>query len=216
MFQQLFEWQNIIHLGALFYLVCFTFRNQLYLRIFAILGDLCYSMYYFSAAERPLWDAIGWAALNIAINLLMIALIIRDSRISNLNDDELNLFRNLRGLSPGQFRKLMQIGKWTKATERDRLTTEGETLDRLHYVLDGKVQIDKSGRQIFVDPAVFIGELAFLRQKPATATVHVSPQSLYVTWTHAELNRALNKNDELRNAMAMLLNNDLAEKVARG
>lgn len=215
MFQELFQLQNIVHVGALLFLVGFTFRNQIYLRTFAIVGDSCYTIYYFVATDKPLWNAMFWSTMGMAINLFMIALILRDTRISPLNDDELNLFRNLRGLSPGQFRKLMQIGKWTRATERDCLTEEGKELDKLHYVLDGKVEINKSGRQILAEPAVFIGELAFLRQKPATATVHVQPQALYVTWSHFELNKALNKSDELRNALAMLLNNDLAEKVAR-
>ena len=215
MLQHLFEWQNVVHIGAILYLICFTFRNQLYLRIFAIFGDACYTTYYFAASDKPLWDAIFWSNMNMAINLLMIALIIRDTRLSTFNDDELNLFRNLRGLSPGQFRKLMQIGKWTKAAKRDLLTEEGKPLDLLHYVLEGVVNINKTGRIINVEPAVFIGELAYLRQKPATATVHVEQDALYVSWTHAELNKAMNKNEELRTAFAMLLNNDLAEKMAR-
>ncbi|MDE2445928.1 MAG: cyclic nucleotide-binding domain-containing protein [Alphaproteobacteria bacterium] len=214
--QSILAWQNVVHIAAICYLVCFTFRNQIYLRVFAIAGDLLYVVYYFMAPERPLWEAMFWSGLNVLINFFMIGLIVRDSRMSAHNDDEMNLFRNLRGLSPGQFRKLMQIGKWTKTAERQRLTEEGKELDQLHYVLDGKVEINKSGRTIVAEPAVFIGELAFLRQKPATATVHVAPQSVYVTWSHAELNKALAKSDDLRNALAMLLNNDLAEKVARG
>jgi Popeye protein conserved region len=216
MLQSILAWQNAVHIGAILYLFCFTFRNQVYLRMFAILGDLCYMTYYVMAFGAPVWEAFFWSALNVLINIAMVFLIIRDSRMSTHNDDEMNLFRNLRGLSPGQFRKLMQIGKWSKATEIQQLTEEGKDLDMLHYVLDGKVVIKKSGRTIEAEPAVFIGELAFLRQKPATATVHVAPGSLYVTWSHAELNKALSKSEDLRSALAMLLNNDLAEKVARG
>ena len=215
MIEHLFEWQNVVHVGAVLYLICFTFRNQLYLRIFAILGEVCYTTYFFAAADKPLWGAIFWSSMNMAINLFMIALIFRDTRQSFFNDDELNLFRNLPGLSPGQFRKLMKIGKWTRTAKRDLLTEEGKALDRLHYVLDGKVNINKSGREIKIKPTVFIGELAFLRQKPATATVHVEAESLYVTWAHDDLHRAMNQNEELRTAFALLLNNDMAEKMAR-
>jgi hypothetical protein len=37
---------NLIHIGALCYLVCFLFRDQLWLRIFAVLGDLVYTGFY--------------------------------------------------------------------------------------------------------------------------------------------------------------------------
>jgi Cyclic nucleotide-binding domain len=215
MANHLLDLQNLVHLGALLYLVCFMFRNQLVLRLLAVAGDICYSAYFFVAADRPLWSAMTWSLLNVAVNLFMIALILREARMSDLADHELNLFRNLRGLSPGQFRKLMKVGQWHNAEIREQLTEEGKMPDRLYYVLEGQVQLRKSGREIPVEPSLFIGELAYLRGKPATATVHVEPKSVYVSWSHQNLNDLFSRSEEMRSAMAMLLNNDLAEKVAR-
>jgi hypothetical protein len=97
--------QNLVHASAVFTLLCFLFRDQVRLRSFAIAGDVLLSLYYAVAFPTPLWNAMAWSLLNVAINLVMIALILRDGREGTMSDDELTLFRNLDTLSPGQFRK---------------------------------------------------------------------------------------------------------------
>jgi hypothetical protein len=204
-----------IHVGAFLYLVCFLFRDQILLRSFAIAGDFAYLAYYFTAANQPLWEAIIWSIPNIAVNLVMIALLLRDSRMTLLNDDELTLFQNMRGISPGQFRRLIKAGRWETLDQPMRLTEEGKSLDRLYYVLKGGISIEKAGRTFNVDPTVFIGELAYLRKKPATATAIAAPGSVLVSWSHAELGRVTAKDVGLGQSLGLLLSNDLAEKVAR-
>lgn len=207
--------QHLIHVGAVLYLICFLFRDQIALRTFAIAGDFAYMAYYFTASSSPLWEAIFWIIPNMGINIVMIFLILRDRRMTVLSDDEMSLFQNLRGLSPGQFRRLMKLGKWRTLEEPVALTQEGQSLDQLHYVLKGDVEVDKSGRKIRVDPAVFIGELAYLRGKPATATVTAGREAVVVSWSHQDLRRAIAKDNDLSQSLATLLNADLAEKVAR-
>ncbi len=206
---------HLVHVAAVLYLVCFLFRDQIALRIFAIAGDFIYAIYYFGVAETPLWEAMFWSSMNILINITMITLLLRDKRMHRLSDDEMNLYQNLRGLNPGQFRRLMKAGNWKRTAESSILTREGDVLDTLFYVMDGSVEVEKAGRTFNIEPAVFIGELAYLRNKPATATVHVGKGALLVAWKHADLNRLTMKEESLRNVLALLLNADLAEKVAR-
>jgi hypothetical protein len=207
---------HLIHLGAILYLICFLFRDQILLRSFAILGDFAYMAFYFTAAGQPLWSAIAWIIPNVGINIVMIFLILRDRQMMPLSDDEMSLFQNLRGLNPGQFRRLIKLGKWQRVEEETQITEEGKDLDRLYYVLSGDVEVDKGGRKIKVEPAVFIGELAYLRKKPATATVRVKPGAVFVSWAHASLEQVTKKDDGLAAVLGTLLSNDLAEKVARG
>ncbi len=205
----------LIHLGAMLYLVCFLFRNQIILRCFAIMGDVVYTTYYFGVAGHPLWDAMIWSTLNMCVNIMMVAVIINDGRETKLGDNELKLYRSLGSLNPGEFRKLIALGKWQTAKETSILTTEGQILDSLYYVLEGEVDILKSGRQIDVKPGLFIGEIAYLLNKPATASVSVRPETIYVTWTHAALAKSFLKQEGLKHALGALLSSDLAEKVAR-
>jgi hypothetical protein len=209
------NFQNLVNVGAILYLVCFLFRDQIALRCFAMAGDVIYTLFYYGAGEQPYWHAMYWSIINFSVNAVMIWLIIRDTRPHNLSDNELKLYRNLGSLTPGEFRRLVALGKWETASVEATLTTEGQALDKLYYVLEGELQIDKSGRQIEVKPGLFIGEIAYLLQKPATATVKVKPGTVYVAWSRAALAKAFEKQEGLKHSLSNLLSADLAEKVAR-
>ncbi len=206
---------NLVHVGAILYLVCFLFRDQILLRSFAIAGDAAYVAYYYNIADQPLWGAIMWNIPNGLVNVAMIYLILRDRRTSSFSENELKLFRCLKDISPTDFRKIAKLGKWNTASGEVELAKEGQPLDTLHYVLEGDLQIDKGGRKIQAMPGMFIGEVAFLKQRPASATVKVTPGSLYISWPHGELIKAQSKSDGLRNAINSMLSADMAEKVAR-
>jgi Cyclic nucleotide-binding domain len=208
-------YQALIHIGAILYLVCFLFRNQILLRCFAVAGDIAYTAYYYGVSSQPLWDAMFWSSTNILVNCVMLFILYRENRQSILGDNELKLYRSLNALTPGEFRRLTSLGKWKSATEGTILTVEGQKLDRLYYILEGEVDIEKSGRKIEVKPELFIGEIAFLLQKPATATVKLKTGSLYIEWDHSVLQKAFQKQEGLKHALSALLSTDLATKVAR-
>ncbi len=211
---QQFLTENLVHVASLFTLVCYLFRNQIRLRAFAATGDALLSLYYYLNFNPPLWNPMVWTLVNVVINSTMILLILRDGRASEMSDDELHLFRQLPSLSPGQFRKLLKIGKWHKNCPATVLTKEGEQLDHLHYVLQGPLQITKASRIINIEPRLFIGELAFLRKRPATATVSAGEGAHYISWTHADLQKLLDKDIDLNSALRQILGLDMAEKMA--
>jgi Cyclic nucleotide-binding domain len=206
---------HLVHVGALLYLVCFLFRNQILLRCFAILGDLAYVTYYFNAAEKPLWEAIYWNIPNVLINVVMIFIILKESSVRNLGDDELRLYGKLPGMAPADFRRLVSLGSWHTAAGDTVLAREGEALDRIYYVIDGAPVVEKTGRSFPLAEGVFIGEIAFLKRCPATATVTVGKDARYMAWKHADLEKAQAKNDSFRQSLAAILNTDLAGKLAR-
>lgn len=208
-------YQALIHIGAILYLVCFLFRNQIMLRCFAVAGDVAYTAYYYGVSSQPLWEAMFWSSTNIAVNCVMLFILYTESRQGSLGDNELKLYRSLNALTPGEFRRLAALGKWKTATEEMVLTTEGQDLSRLYYILEGEVDIEKSGRKIEVKPELFIGEIAYLLQKPASATVKLKTGSLFIEWEHAVLKKAFAKQESLKHALGALLSSDLAGKVAR-
>jgi hypothetical protein len=207
--------QNLVHLAAIFTMVCYLFRDQIKLRIFAVLGDAVLSAYYFLAFPVPLWNALTWSIANVAINLVMILVLLREHRMSLLSDNEMMLFRCLDTLTPGQFRKLLKLASFHDNEAPATLTQQGEKPDKLYYVLDGKVKIGKDDRSLEAEPKTFIGEVAFLRGRPASATVTTAEKSLYVSWNTGDLHSLLRRNEELKNAFRRLLSDDMADKVAR-
>ncbi len=156
-----------------------------------------------------------YSAVYVVINLAMVMLILNDQRHTNLSDNDMKLYQGFSGMTPGDFRRLSRSGTWHKADATVTLTREGEGVNELHYVLDGNIEITKSGRAIDVTPGLFIGEIAYLHKTPASATVTVKPGSTYISWPNDALQKVTAKHDGLRQSLSNLLSTDLAAKAAR-
>lgn len=204
----------LVHLGALVYVVCFLFRDQLWLRSFAILGDLFYMAFYFGSLDDPFWP-MSYNLLSVLVNFAMIGVLLHDQRERPLDDRDMLLYQAFAGMSPGDFRRFRAKGVWTVADAETPLVTEGQAVDHLHYILVGAFEITKSGRQIAAEGPRFIGEIAYLQNVPATASVRAMPGCTYISWHHAALEAVTSRHDGLRQSLARLLSADLAMKVAK-
>ena len=94
------------------------------------------------------------------------------------------------------------------------LTRENAPLDRLYFVLDGNITIEKGRRRAFSDSKAFIGEDAFLLGRGAIATVTLEPGCPYFVWHVKSLQRLLQSNHALQAALNAVMNQKLAEKLA--
>lgn len=212
-------WTNLVPylaiLAALLMLIGFTFRNPLKLRSFAILSSLCFILYFFLLHDQPLWTAIVAAAAIIAVNIFMMSKITKEHRKFRLTAEEMMLYARLPGLTPGEYKQLLAIAEWHNPQVSMQLTKLGELPKALYYVLEGKVEVNRDGQRFSVGPHAFIGELAFLRQKPATATTFANAGAFVVSWEQDALRNLMKANDGIRKAIDNMLSIDLAEKMAR-
>ena len=216
MFEQILVSESIVHVGAVLYLAGFLFRNQLLLRGFIIAGDFFYILYYFFAPDVPLWGGIFWSAMFMLANVVMIGLILADSMHFRLDRNEKRLFVLLQDLTPGEFRKLLSIGRAETAASHLGLTQEGKPLEELFFVLDRDIMIEKKGSQAVIPSDTFIGEIAFLLGQPASATVTLDPGTPYFVWKTAELKALMKANPSLGTSLSLAMNKKMAQKIAVG
>ncbi len=214
LFDGILHKENIIHIGAMFYLAGFLFRNQMLLRGLIIGGDVIYLVYFFLAPATPLWGAIFWSAMFIAVNAWMIGQLVMENRHFSLTDTERKLFNLLQDLTPGQFRALLKLAQQHRTTAQMEITQEGMPLNKLYFVLSGNIAIEKRGRRAVTDAETFIGEIAFLLDRPATATVTLEPGCTYFVWNSAALKKAMDDKPALGTSLIAALNRNLANKVA--
>lgn len=211
----LFVSKNIVHVAALLFLLGFLSRDQFILRGLVLLGDLLYVLYFYFAPDEPLWGGIFWSAMFAIANVAMIWLIFLDEVQFSLRADERKLFDLLGDLTPGQFRKLLKAGRQEVATAPLVITTENEPSNELYFVIEGKIIIAKGGHRTVSEGRTFIGEIAFLLARPATATVTLEPGCHYCVWNSKALHAVLNGNPALCTALSAAMNRKLAEKVAQ-
>jgi CRP-like cAMP-binding protein len=214
-FEQLFVSKNIVHVAALLFLLGFLSRDQFILRGLVLLGDLLYVLYFYFAPDEPLWGGIFWSAMFAIANVAMLWLIFLDEVQFSLRADERKLFDLLVDLTPGQFRKLLKAGRQEVAAAPLVVTRENEPSNELYFIIDGRIAIGKGGHRTVSDGKTFIGEIAFLLGRPATATVTLEPGCHYCVWDSKALHAVLNGNSALRTALSAAMNRKLAEKVAQ-
>lgn len=211
------EWMNagiLVYAAFLFQAAGFVTRDELWLRLLVVAGSFLYIAYYFFFPAEPLWGAILASALLVAINLVLIAIILRERTLVLMPDREMMLFDKLNRFSPGQFRRLMRHAEWHTASGNTQLTREGELPDRLYFIMDGEATIRKQHHSVSREGNIFAGEIAFLYHTPASATVEIGDGVHYVSWEAKALRALMQRSAAMENAVIATLSRDMAGKVA--
>jgi hypothetical protein len=133
-----------------------------------------------------------------------------------LDRNEKQLFDLLQDLSPGQFRQLLKAGREEVAASHLAITREGVPLEELYFVLGRPMMIEKKGHRALTPSDTFVGEIAFLLEQPATATVTLQPGTAYFVWNSAGLKTLMRAKPGLGNALSIAMNKKLAQKIAVG
>ena len=207
--------ENLIHIAAAIFLCGFLFRDQIMLRSLVIVGNCVYVLYYYVVVDHPLWGGIFWSVVGIIINIGMIAWIMADRSRFGLAAHELALHARFGTLTPGEFRRLMRVGTWHTATNDIVLSEEGRPQRALAYVIEGGVTVAKGDGRIDLEAPLFIGEVAFVTDHPASATATGRAGARYVTWDMETLRKLLLRTPGLRVGLGAALNEDMARKIAR-
>jgi hypothetical protein len=205
---------GLIHVAALISVAALTCRDPIVLRALLVVSTVLYIVYYFVVPAVLLWDAVFWTAVNLGVNLFMMARLVLARTQFRLSGEESRLYAAVRALSPGEFRALMKIATWRRAEADEVLVREGAPVQKVYYVLKGVSGVVKSGRRFTLRSPTFIGEVGFLMRVPATATVTVEAGTLYVEWSVEALAALQMRRPSLKTGLDRLLASDMAAKIA--
>jgi CRP-like cAMP-binding protein len=111
--------------------------------------------------------------------------------------------------------KLMRIAKWHQAAPGDVLTVQGQPLESMMMIYNGRLAVEKNGKQFaeLLD-GNFIGEVSFISGGAATATVRAIEPTRYVAWKKTEMDALLKRNPAMRTAMQSMFSTDLSKKLS--
>jgi CRP-like cAMP-binding protein len=204
----------LFHVSNLMAFLAFLLRDQLQLRVMMAVSLFLQGLYYYSIPGGPLFDPLFWKVVSFAANLLMILLVFGGRIDFGIPADLRSLYEKINVLTPGQFRKLIRSS--TRTTSSDQpLLIENQKPDKLHYLLSGSANIKKGESSHTVANGIFLGEVAFLNETSASATVQLHEGAECVSWDSKTLKSMMHKDRALDIAMRGVFNHDLAAKVAR-
>jgi len=153
---------------------------------------------------------------GILMAILLLAYDTPRPRLSlRLPEAERDLLRNVfTGLDDVQIARLLVAGQFNDIAKGTTLTEENKPLDTLFFICEGHAKVTVAGSEIaHLEKGNFVGEIAFLTEKPATATVVAEDSVRALVFERGELNQFFRNEAEVAGLIYQLLGRELAQKL---
>ncbi len=201
-------------IGAVSYWV----RDEIWLRGLLILSFVTGIAYNALPPVGPLWIVVFWLAVYTAINGLRIATSLRERRGVRLDEEATELRDTVfPDFTPVEFSKLLRAGQWRTAAPEQVLTREGEPVTDLIVVQNGHLSVRVGERVVAtLKDGAIVGEMSFITERPANATVVALEPTRYMAWSQPALRALLARNPSMISAMRSTFNAELARKLTPG
>ena len=195
----------LVNVANVVYLVSYSVRDILWLRILTVVGALLLLPYYYLQVS-PLWAPIGWDVVFMAINIFWITKLLLERRPVQFTDEEKRLYEStFRHLSEREAFKLFRLGTWTSVPAGAALLTQGRAVDALTLISEGEVTVDLDGKQVdTLGAGRLLGATSFLMRGTdfkAPVTVTATGPTRVVAWSTADLEAAFVKDSGIEVAL---------------
>ena len=116
--------------------------------------------------------------------------------------------------APDAFHSLLRQGQPGTARSGEVLAREGERMGKVFFIRSGGGVVRVGQREVGkIGPDQFIGEMSFVTQGKAAATVELTEATHYVAWDHEDLRALLAKRQALEHALLKTVTLDLVGKI---
>ena len=200
-----------------FGLIAFSFlvKDIFWLRIVSILASLFSVFYNYLIPLEPMWLAINWNFIFIAVNLYHIAVILYEKREVKMDDKNQELYDTLfKEMTPVEYLKISRAAKWELVKAGQRIITQGMPVPDLYLIYNGTVDVVVDNEQIAqLKDGEFVGEMSFLTEKVATATCKVKYDAQCLVWKQKEFKELLKRNPSLYFTIQSVLSAQVSGKL---
>jgi hypothetical protein len=116
--------------------------------------------------------------------------------------------------APDEFTALLHRGTWAVARRGDKLVEQGEALNRVFFIHSGRFSVQVDGKEVAQRTGgQFVGEISYLTNATATATIEILESTRYLFWDRPLLKALLDKEPTLYYALLSSMNLDLITKL---
>jgi len=202
-----------------FGLIAFSFlvKDIFWLRIVSILASLFSVLYNFYIPVDPMWLAINWNFVFIAVNLYHIGVILYEKRAVKMDDKNEELYQTLfKEMTPVEYLKISRAAEWQTMKPGMRLITQGMPVPDLYLIYNGTVDVAIDGERVAeLKDGEFVGEMSFLTEKVATASCIVKYEAQCLVWKQREFKELLKRNPSLYFTIQSVLSAQVSDKLVK-
>ena len=203
------------HAASILTAAAYLVKDILWLRVLTTFACVAGIIFNYNVHSTPLWVVIYWNLLFLVINLVQIAIIMKERREVSFTEEEKELYETLfKNFAPFEFMKLLRVGNWLEAKKDEVLAVEDKELANVMLIYNGIVGVEADGQLLTqLKDGSFIGEMSFITGGAASATVRAVEPTRYLAWSKADLGRLFQRNPSMRFAMQTVLSTDLTKKL---
>lgn len=196
----------LVDLANATYLVSYSVRDVLWLRLFAVIGGILLIPYYY-LQPTPLMIPIYWGLAFIALNLFWVVRLMLERRPVKLSEEEQLLYQlTFRTLTPREMLHLLKFAKWEDKEAGEILQKEGEVHERLSVIVSGRGAIQVQDKQVGgIEPGHFVGAITFMTDEIAPDSIVALEAIRQASWHKDELKKFLKGRPELLTALELIL-----------
>jgi len=204
--------EYLVHVANLLYVVSYSVRDILWLRLLTVVAIATLVPYYIA---KSLDVPVYWSGLFFAINGYQLYRLLLERRPVRFTREERELHRALfPSLTPRSFLKLLRVGEWVSPDPSSVLVETGEPLQHLSVITAGGVQVECKGQTVAqLGVGQFIGEMSYVTGHPPAARVTAGDGCRVLHWPSEPLRAFLRHEVDIRAALQNVIGSDLATKL---
>jgi hypothetical protein len=174
----------------------FMVKDILWLRFISISASIFSIFFNMYKNADIVWVPVIWSLFFISLNIYHIIKIIYGNRKIKLNETELEIYQmSFSALNLMEFSKLIKMATWHESEIGARLIEEKQLMENLLMIYSGRVEVKVDGKKVNeLRDGQFIGEMSFLSNLPASASIDTLLPTKYLSWKQKDIKDLVGKN----------------------
>jgi CRP-like cAMP-binding protein len=205
---------GLINLSNVVFLVAYSVRDVLKLRILAVVGEGLTLPYYYFQNEK-LWPPIFWGVAFMVVNVVRVVAAALERRPVVLSDNEEKLYRvAFSSIDKREFLKLVSLARWIECSPGELIVEKGQHISEAIVVIGWDIEAILSGdSRMALRPGQLIGDVSAYSGLTSPADVVARGPGTLVKWDLRHVREFTESRPELRANLLRIVSMDLAAKL---
>jgi CRP-like cAMP-binding protein len=211
---QIFGLNGLVNLANFAFLLAFSLRDVLKLRILSLASDIMILPYYYFQHE-PLWPPIFWGVAFIIVNGVRIVTLTLARRPIILSNKEEELHRvAFASVDKRDFLKMACLARWVDFSPGEVIAKKGHRISEAIVLISGEAEGVLSGKTILTyRPGQLIGNVSAYSGLVCPMDVMARGPARLATWDLEHMREFTESRPELRAKLLQIMSTDLAAKL---